>query len=201
MLVIVGMTITAIVKSAISADKDDFNEYSYFWIVMKTFQMLAGVSNFIVIIILFNILQRQHKKKILESKETFASAFFEMRMKQLKYFSISFVVFIVLEISLMILLFAGKSEMKFLSCYKTCSIPTEIYSAMFLFLFTLLFLMIVMFSGYIFYIVPRNFIARVVNYNPLNVEQSLIQNGSTLEFAGQNIDIDEFSLIMDMQLN
>ena len=58
-----------------------------------------------------------------------------------------------------------------------------------------------MFSGYIFYIVPRNFNARVVNNNPLDVEQSLIQNGTTLEFAGQDIEIDELGLILDMQLN
>jgi len=53
-------------------------------------------------------------------------------------------------------------DIGFLPCFTTCHVPTEIYSSVYLFIATILYIKMAKSTAYVFYIVPRSFNARLI---------------------------------------
>ncbi len=85
--------------------------------------------------------------------------------------------------------------MTFLRCLPTCSIPTEPYSAVYMFFTSVLFILFASFSGFIFYVVPSNFNAHLTNNKSLHADFLL-----TVGDEGHYPD-DELKLINDLKVN
>lgn len=171
---IVIMEILGTVGSITVDPSDDPTEYSYQWITMKVCAIIINTINFISIFVIYRVfmVNRQQQLKDSLSKETFASSFIDMRIKQLKHLSFSYLVFFVYGVIEMILLFSF-THLKFLDCNSQCNVPTEVSSSIYMFISTILFLNMSFTIAYVFYIIPRNFNARLLSSNKMETDLQL----------------------------
>eukprot|EP00347_Sterkiella_histriomuscorum_P005425 403356666 len=173
-LIIIIMQILSIVGSITVDTSDDPTEHSYQWTTLKIATIVINIINFISIFLIYRIFMHNRQQQLKDSmnRETFASSFIDMRIKQLKHLSIAYMVYTLYGIIQMILLYSF-TELVFLPCYNNCNVPTEKYSSIYLFIATILFINMSFTIAYVFYIIPRNFNARIINHKSMHADLGL----------------------------
>ncbi|CDW77435.1 UNKNOWN [Stylonychia lemnae] len=174
------MELLALIGSITEGENDDPNEYSYYWNVIKIASIVINTINFVAVFLIYRIFTKNREEKMKKEidRETFASNFIDMRINQLKYLSIAYLVFTIYGIIQMILLYSIPN-LVYLKCFQNCNVPQDDESAAYLLISTIMFIQMTIALAYIFYILPRNFNIRLRNRDSLHAS------------FGIKLDIDE----------
>lgn len=98
----------------------------------------------------------------------------------MKYLSLAYFIFTIYNILQLVLLYT-LPDINFLHCYHTCNVPTETQSAVYLFLSTLMFLTITIILTFIFFLMPKEFNARMIPHKSIRTSGNINFNKQNKE--------------------